>query len=156
KKAKRGHQTRTDTQNTNTASQQEEQERAELGATSTSVLALPFKRLWQHLTDSASMIPPTIDRGRILLPLSGGSVICLDLRSGSVLWSSEPGGSITAPILLLDENRALVITRKLSADGSDAGASLRAIDSSTGLTLWAHDYARAFSSWATCAGGRIY
>ncbi|HMG34008.1 MAG TPA: PQQ-binding-like beta-propeller repeat protein [Blastocatellia bacterium] len=153
RKVKRGHPSRT--QGT-TNERQQEQQRAEYGATSTSVLALPFKRLWQHLTDSASMIPPTIDRNRILLPLSGGSVICLDIRTGSLLWSSEPGGSITAPILPIDENRALVVTRKLSPDGSDSGASMRVIDSSTGLTLWAHDYPRAFTSPAGAGAGRLY
>src|SRR5262245_29088428 len=45
---------------------------AERGATSSSPLALPFKRAWQYLTDEASTLPPSVDDERIYMPLSGG------------------------------------------------------------------------------------
>src|SRR6185503_6385272 len=45
---------------------------AEAGATSTSRLALPFKRAWLYLTDEASTVPPSSDASRIYLPLTGG------------------------------------------------------------------------------------
>src|SRR5947209_19511686 len=68
---------------------------AEPGAVSTSRLALPFKRAWQHLTDDAVTIPPTLDGARLYLPLTGGRVFCLDRDSGALLWSAEPGGLIS-------------------------------------------------------------
>src|SRR6185436_8920006 len=76
----------------------ETESRPEAGATSTSPLALPFKRMWQYLTDSASTVAPSVDDGHIFLPLAGGRVICLERVSGSLLWTSEPGGIVSAPV----------------------------------------------------------
>src|SRR5689334_17498392 len=52
----------------------EQQPRAEAGATSTSRLALPFKRAWQYITNDALTVAPTLDETRIYLPLAGGRV----------------------------------------------------------------------------------
>src|SRR2546422_5291063 len=80
------------------ASRRAEQEApAEAGATSTSRLALPFKRAWQYLTNEASTLAPSIDDARIYLPLAGGRVICLDRETGSLRWASDPGGIISGP-----------------------------------------------------------
>ncbi|HXG91780.1 MAG TPA: PQQ-binding-like beta-propeller repeat protein [Blastocatellia bacterium] len=129
--------------------------RAEAGAISTSRLALPFKRAWQHLTEEAITLSPTVDEARIYLPLAGGRVFCLDRQTGSLLWSAEPGGIISAPVAVA-ENSVYIATRKIAEDGSDAGATLRAVDKATGLTLWVHDYARAFTSPLAQGQGRIY
>jgi outer membrane protein assembly factor BamB len=128
---------------------------AEPGATSTSPLALPFKRTWQHLTDKALPIAPTIDESRVLLPLAGGQLLCLERQTGSLLWSSDLGGVITAPAVIAG-NSVLVATRKVNADGSDVGASLRALDKGTGLTIWAHDYPRAFTSPIALGSGKAF
>jgi outer membrane protein assembly factor BamB len=128
---------------------------AEPGAVSTSPLALPFKRVWQHLTEDATTLPPTLDGARIYLPLTGGRVFCLDRDTGTLLWSAEPGGLISAPIAISD-NVIYVITRKLADDGSEAGASLLAVDKTTGLTAWVKDYPRAFTSALTIHQGRLY
>ncbi|MEK6300624.1 MAG: PQQ-binding-like beta-propeller repeat protein [Acidobacteriota bacterium] len=128
---------------------------AEAGATSTSKLALPFKRAWQHLTGGATPIAPTVDDARIYLPLTGGRVSCLDRQTGSLLWSSEPGGQITAPAAAGD-NSIYIATRNVGEDGTEAGGSLRAVDKATGLTVWVRDYPRAFSSTLELAAGRVY
>jgi outer membrane protein assembly factor BamB len=128
---------------------------AEAGATSTSKLAFPFKRTWQHLTDGAVPLSPTLDDSRIYLPLTGGRVSCIDRQTGSLLWSSEPGGMITASIAS-GENSIYIATRKSGEDGAEAGGSLRAVDKPTGLTVWARDYPRALSSALEYARGRIY
>ncbi len=130
---------------------------------STSRLALPFKKAWQYLTHSASPFPPAVDDSRIYLPLAGGRVICLNRETGDLLWSSEVGGIISAPPVI-NEKSLFVAARKLAADGTEAGASLRAMDTSTGLTLWARDYPRPFASmtvareriYAGCADGALY
>lgn len=122
---------------------------------SSSRLALPFKRSWQYLTDSAAMLPPSLDALRVYLPLAGGRVVCLNLDTGSLLWSTEAGGVISAPIAV-GEKAVFIVTRKTTEDGSDAGAYLRAVDKETGLTLWAKDYTRAFTSPLELARGRIY
>jgi outer membrane protein assembly factor BamB len=128
---------------------------AEPGAVSTSRLALPFKRAWQHLTDDAMTLPPTLDGARIYLPLTGGRVFCLDRDTGELLWSAEPGGIISAPIATSD-NVIYIATRKLAADGSEAGASLRVVDKTTGLTVWVKDYPRAFASPLAASKDRLY
>src|SRR5262252_510713 len=71
---------------------------AEGGATSTSHLALPFKRLWKYLTDESSPLAPSIDNERIYLPLAGGRVVCLDRETGSLRWMTDPGGIISSPV----------------------------------------------------------
>jgi outer membrane protein assembly factor BamB len=128
---------------------------AEPGAVSTSRLALPFKRTWQHLTDEAMTMPPTLDGARLYLPLTGGRVFCLDRDTGALLWSAEPGGIISAPIAAND-NVIYIATRKLAADGSEAGASLRVVDKTTGLTVWVKDYPRAFASPLAAGSDRLY
>ena len=136
-------------------SAQESDVRAEAGATSTSPLSFPFKRAWQYLTDSASTLPPTIAGARIFLPLSGGRVLCLDRDTGTLLWSSDPGGVISAPIEVAG-NSVFIATNRVADDGSEAGGSLRAVDSSTGLTLWVRDYQRPFTSTVVARAERLY
>lgn len=128
---------------------------AEAGATSTSRLALPFKRAWHYLTDSASTVPPSIDDARIYLPLAGGRVLCLDRETGTLLWTGEPGGIISAPVAVA-ESSVYIATSKFSDDGSEVGGSLRAVDKATGLTVWVKDYARPLSSPLAQGAGRIY
>ena len=128
---------------------------AEGGATSTSRLALPFKRAWHYLTDSASTVPPSVDEARIYLPLAGGRVLCLDRETGVLLWTGEPGGIITAPVAVA-ENSVYIATNKFADDGSEVGGSLRAVDKSTGLTVWVKDYPRPLSSPIEQGAGRIY
>jgi outer membrane protein assembly factor BamB len=128
---------------------------AEAGATSTSRLALPFKRAWQYLTDSASTKPASLDGSRIYLPLEGGRVICLERETGALLWTSEPGGIITSPVAVGNDS-IYIATRKTADDGSEAGGSLRSIDKTTGLTIWVKDYPRPFASPLQLAANRIY
>ncbi|HTF37939.1 MAG TPA: PQQ-binding-like beta-propeller repeat protein, partial [Blastocatellia bacterium] len=113
----------------------EQEAPAEAGAASTSRLALPFKRAWQYLTNEASTLAPSVDDARIYLPLAGGRVVCLDRETGSLRWSSDPGGIISAPVAVGD-NSVYIATNKIADDGSEAGGSLRAVDKATGLTVW--------------------
>src|SRR5207244_19718 len=100
----------------------EQESRPEAGAASTSPLALPFKRAWQYLTDSASTLAPTLDDKYIYLPIAGGRVICLDRQSGSLLWTSEPGGIVSAPVAV-GETSVYIATLKIADDGTEHGAS---------------------------------
>ena len=127
---------------------------AEAGAASTSKLALPFKRAWLY-ADDVTTLAPALDEARIYLPLVGGRVVCLDRETGSRLWLSEPGGVISAAATV-GEKSVYIAARKLAEDGTEAGASLRAVDKITGLTLWAKDYARPFTSALTFEKERIY
>jgi eukaryotic-like serine/threonine-protein kinase len=128
---------------------------AEPGATSTSRLALPFKRAWQYLTNETSTLAPSIDDARIYLALVGGRVVCLDRETGSLRWTSDPGGIISAPVAVA-ENSVYIAALKIADDGSEAGGSLRAVDKATGLTVWVKDYERPFTSPLEIVADRIY
>jgi len=133
----------------------EQESLAEPGATSTSRLALPFKRAWQYLTNETSTLAPSIDESRIYLALAGGRVICLDRETGSLRWTSDPGGMVSAPVAV-GENSVYIATLKIADDGSEAGGALRAVDKATGLTVWVKDYERQFTSPLELAGHCIY
>ena len=123
--------------------------------TSKSILAQPLKRSWQYLTEGGVGLTPALDSGRVYLALAEGRIVCLETESGSLLWSSDPGGNISSPIAV-GENAIYIASQKIAEDGSDAGASLRAVDKMTGLTLWARDYSRAFTSPLVVKEDRIY
>jgi outer membrane protein assembly factor BamB len=114
------------------------QQSAEVIALSSSPLALPFKKTWQHLTDAAMPLEPTLDGAQIYVPLVGGRVFCLNRDTGALLWSAEPGGIVTSPIAV-NKSVVYIATKKIAADGTEAGASLLAADRTTGLTLWVKD-----------------
>src|SRR6185369_14692074 len=80
---------------------------------------------------------------------------CLDRETGSLLWSSEPGGIISAPVAAT-ESAVYIVTRRVEEDGTEAGGSLRAVDKATGLTIWARDYQRPFTSPLALSSDRIY
>ncbi len=127
---------------------------AEGGAVSTSKLALPFKKLWQYL-DEVTTLAPTVDEGRIYLPLTGGRVIALERETGARVWMNESGGMISAPVATSDQI-VYIASRKFAEDGTEAGAAIRAVEKTTGLTLWAHDYPRPFTSPLIISAKRIY
>jgi outer membrane protein assembly factor BamB len=143
--------------------------RAESGATSQSTLALPFKRAWEYLTSNAVDLPtsqghmetfqPSLDGGRVYLPLPNplpkGEVICLDRRSGSLLWSTDLGGWISVPIAV-GKRAIYLVTEKPSADQSQSGGSISALDPITGLSLWVRDYTRPFTSPPAVDNDRLY
>ena len=129
--------------------------RNSIGLISKSLLAQPFTRLWQYLTDAAVAIPPALDSRRVYLALAGGRVVCLDRETGSLLWSSEPGGVISGAFAL-GEEVLYIASHRVGEDRSEAGASLRALDRETGLTLWVRDYERPFTSPLVLLRNRIY
>jgi outer membrane protein assembly factor BamB len=122
---------------------------------SKSLLAQPFTRLWQYLTDGAVAIPPALDSRRVYLALTGGRVVCLARDTGTLLWSSEPGGIISGAFAVGDDV-LYIPSHRVSEDRSEAGASLRALDKETGLTLWVHDYERPFTSPLVLSKDRLY
>jgi outer membrane protein assembly factor BamB len=103
------------------------------------------------------MLAPTIDGDKVYQPLQEGRVVCLDRRSGSLLWSSDSGGRVTAPVAISTTERpsVLFVTSEVSNGGSSGGL-LRALDPSTGVALWARDFPRPFKSPIFTSPGRIY
>ena len=132
---------------------------AELGATSKSPLALPFKRAWEYLSDRMIVIAPTADGEKVYQPLQEGRVICLDRRSGALLWSSDSGGRVTAPAAIgksRGANVVLITSEKIDEGGGSSSGSLRAVDPTTGVALWARDFSRPFRSPIVTAKDQLF
>lgn len=110
-----------------------------------------FKKAWEYRSGDALAVPPAVEGGRVFLALSGGRVVCLDRLTGSLLWSSDPGGSITQEIAVA-EKVAYVATRK----EPDATGSLRALDKETGLTLWWKEYREHLTGPIHVEQGRLF
>lgn len=115
------------------------------------IAPLAFKKAWEYRTGDAMGLPPTVDGGRLFLPLNGGRVVCLDRLTGALLWSSDPGGNIAQAIAAAD--RVIYVATRWEAD---PGGSLRALDKETGLTLWRRDYEEHFTGPLHVAEGRLY
>jgi outer membrane protein assembly factor BamB len=105
------------------------------------------------LTDRATPLPATAASGRVFLPLAGGQVSCLELKTGALLWSSELGGQITSSLALGKD--VVIVSTSASLETNPRG-SLRALDAETGLTRWAADYDRPFAGPILVEGDRLY
>ncbi|MGH9765618.1 MAG: PQQ-binding-like beta-propeller repeat protein, partial [Blastocatellia bacterium] len=127
----------------------------ELGAVSKSELALPFVPQWRYLTDSPIVYAVMIDASKVYLPLARGRITCLDRASGALLWGTDLGGRMTYRPALSGKG-IYVSSVKVASDGSESGGLLRVLDTTTGLTLWQHEYTRPFTSPIVLAGDKIY
>jgi outer membrane protein assembly factor BamB len=72
-----------------------------------------------------------------------------------LLWSAEPGGTLDAPIAI-GEKAVYIVSEKMKTAEAGADGSLRALDPATGVTLWARDYERPFTSPIATLGDRLY
>ncbi len=119
---------------------------------SSSPLARPFKRVWSYLAEGITSIQSSEDGERLFAATEDGRVLCLDLRLGALIWSAEPGGRITMPAAI-GANLVLVASAK---DAGSAAGSIRALDRTTGVTIWVRDYERAFTSPLLLDGSTVY
>lgn len=131
-------------------SARESREKARLAL---SPLAKPFKRVWGYQVDGATSIEASDEGDRLFAATETGRVLCLDLKTGELIWSAEPGGRITTEVALGSE---LLIVSSTSDAGTGTTGTLRALDRSTGVTVWVHDYARSFTSPPVLSGSMIY
>jgi len=110
---------------------------------------------WQYLTDNAIGVGVAIDATHIYLPLARGRVVCLDREGGSLVWSTELGGIISSAPVSGDGVLYVATNDAIGAQG-EPGATLRALDKQTGLTIWTHRYSRSFSSPVELGNHRMY
>lgn len=103
-----------------------------------------YLQCWKYETDKLTSIPPMVNSNSLIFSLSDATLISLDLSSGSVNWKAELGGEIAAPPV---SNGKIVIaaTRTTSDENGKAANSLaiRALSSSTGLTIWQKNFSSA-------------
>jgi eukaryotic-like serine/threonine-protein kinase len=113
--------------------------------------APPFlTKAWLFESADLTDLRVAADAGIAVVPLADGKLVALDPLTGNVLWTAEPGGSVSAPPLLTPEAVYVATSR---ADGSGV---LRALDRSTGVTLWVRELARPVISEIFLHEKRLY
>ena len=62
-------------------------------------------------------------------------LLALERKSGEVVWTTEPGGSVALPIRSFNSS-LIVISRTASSDGKPRASYIRSISKTTGITNW--------------------
>lgn len=109
--------------------------------------ALTGKRLWRHrdqvrydnrVSGLGPRATPTIDGGRVYTMGATGILNCLELESGTVLWSRDTRAEFDAPLPVWGVSCSPLVDGELvivTVGGPDASA-LVAYDRSEGVTVW--------------------
>ena len=92
--------------------------------------------------DAQPAAPAAFDQASAFLPLKGGRLVAIDLRSGRVRWTSE---SSTTWAPSVDANLVVVAGDEL----------LTALDAATGRPIWRVPVTGGFSAPPTAAGGWV-
>lgn len=112
----------------------------------------PFARVWRFESDAMSILRPGGDDTLIVAPLLDGRFVALNPSDGSLLWTADPGGAVSASPLVTAE---FVIVASARPAGGAEGV-LRALDRTTGLAVWVKELPKPISSEMVAADGRIY
>lgn len=111
----------------------------------------PYARAWKYETDAMTIQQVSADAGIVIVPLLDGKVVALQPDEGNLLWSVDLGGDVsTAPLI-----NANVIYVATSRNGTDQEGVLRALDRSTGLTVWVREFSRPIVSGMLLADGKL-
>lgn len=101
-------------------------------------LSQPFHVSWVFKTDGVTNFAPAADDERAYLPLSNGSIVCLRLSDGILVWRSDVGGALSAPPAV-DKRNIFVASESLPTPKSvypQATGVLRSLSRQSGLTSW--------------------
>lgn len=69
------------------------------------------------------------------MPLSGGTLVALNLTDGTLRWRAETGGDFSAAPAI-DEHVVYIAAQYTGAEGGVVRGTLRAVSKETGITLW--------------------
>jgi outer membrane protein assembly factor BamB len=98
-------------------------------------LAQPLTLQWQYESDKVVNLTPATDNARIYLPLAMGMVVALDAATGQIIWRTDTGGELSASPLA-DRHAVYLASKTVSPNGAGETGVLRAIDPTSGVTLW--------------------
>lgn len=111
--------------------------------------ANPYHTLWFYASDTTTRFPVVVDGDRVFLPLGQGVVRALLAKTGDLLWTSEIGGEITAPLVPLKDGVLVPLQQ------NNVGV-LKKIDKTTGLTIWSHPLPRPLTGSLAIENGHLY
>ena len=101
-------------------------------------LSQPFQVRWVFKADGVTNLTPAADDERAYLPLGNGSIVCVRLSDGILVWRSDVGGALsTSPAV--DKRNIFVASESLPTPKSvypQATGVLRSLSRQSGLTSW--------------------
>lgn len=98
-------------------------------------LSQPFALKWRYLSNQTSNFTPVADTKSVFMPLSGGTLVALNLADGALRWRAETGGDFSAAPAT-DEHIVYVATQYPGTEKDSIRGTLRALSKETGITLW--------------------
>lgn len=101
-------------------------------------LSQPFHVRWIFKAEGLSNLTPAADAERAYLPLSNGSIVCVRLSDGILVWRSDVGGALSASPAV-DNRSIFVASESLPTPKSvypQATGVLRSLSRLSGLTSW--------------------
>jgi outer membrane protein assembly factor BamB len=114
-----------------------------------------FTLSWQFASENTMRFPALPESDSVYLPLDDGRVVALDAKKGELRWETQPGGVITSPLISTPE-MLLVASRQGTPDSLQGSGILRAVNKSTGLTLWTREFPQSFCSPMVLEDQTIY
>ncbi|MBL8151885.1 MAG: PQQ-binding-like beta-propeller repeat protein, partial [Blastocatellia bacterium] len=118
-------------------------------------LPAAFAMKWKYVSNSTTKLAAVVDSETVYLPLTEGRIIALSAETGELKWENQIGGTVTsAPIVV--EDSVVVASRQGAVGESVGGATLRAFNKSSGITLWSKDFPDAFSAAVVEHDKRLY
>ena len=99
----------------------------------------PLKQCWNYQSDSMLANFIASDNDNIFVPYLSGNIKAFNLFNGKILWNTELGGEIISEIAA-DNKNIYILNKTLQTEeaqiDSRIHASLRALDSNGGITVW--------------------
>ncbi|MFN8109004.1 MAG: PQQ-binding-like beta-propeller repeat protein [Thermoleophilia bacterium] len=110
----------------------------------------PYRRLWRLDAGSLVEFPPVIGNDRVVVGTNGKLGICLDLRTGRVLWRTRLNGSVaSSPAMVHTRERRLALFTMVRG-------GLLAVDQRTGRRLWRMSFGSHVESSPLVIGDAVY
>lgn len=88
-------------------------------------LKLSGSQVWKRDTDGAVQVPPMVDGDTVYVGTGSGSLYALDRKTGTVLWTTELGGAVSATPTISDHGLFVV-----------SGTTLYRLEPGTGRIEW--------------------
>jgi outer membrane protein assembly factor BamB len=93
----------------------------------------PLKRCWEYEAETSGRVIVAASEGSTYVGESDGRVRAMSTRTGSVVWSTELGGQVTALVAVPHLGVAVITSRSTENGGS---STLRLLNSGSGLVQY--------------------
>ena len=112
-----------------------------------------LEQCWQTKLSEAEFGQLAAGQSAVFVQLDKARVAAVELATGSVLWSAEPGGAIVSN--LLSSGDTVIVATSAVSPGMPALVKLRSLSVQTGIPVWNVDLAPAGRVWLAEHDGLI-